>query len=141
MFGAATIAQFTSEATAANVRLQLGFVPGFVIYIQDLQGTNPNIRLWANRSLFASWQAGADDTILMTGSTGVLTLDTASIASYAGGDTVTATNVTDGLYRDKQGNEPAAGHVAQAGISIPAGDQTNSGKNLVLAFRADAPLV
>lgn len=135
------MAQFTSESTAAEVRLMLGFVPDFAIVIQDLQGTNPNIRFWANRTRFATWQAGADDSILMTGSTGVLTLDTSSISAYAGGDEVSATDVTNGLYRDAQGNEPAAGVIATAGLSIPAGDQTNSGKNLVLAFRAANPVV
>lgn len=141
MNGSVYVAQFTSEGTAADVRLMLGFVPGFVIYVQDLQGTNPNMRFWVNRALFSMWQAGADDSILDTGSSGILTLDTSSIAVYNGGDTVTAADVTAGLYRDRQGNEPAAGTIASAGISIPAGDQTNSGKNIVLAWRAAAALV
>lgn len=134
-----TIAQFTSESTAADIRLVLGFIPGLVHYIQDLQGTNPNARWWVNRDLFASWQAGADDTILITGSSGIYTLDTASIATYAGGDIVTAADVTAGLYRTHQGGVYAAGAVSGPGITIPAGDQTNSGKNVVFAWRADVP--
>lgn len=139
--GSVYIAQFTSEGTAADVRLVLGFIPALVRYIEDAVGTNPNERWWVNRSLFDLWQAGADDSILQTGSSGISTLDTSSISTYAGGDTVTAQNVTDGLYRLSDGTEPAAGTIVGAGIAIPAGDQTNSGKNLVFAWRCANPLV
>ena len=134
-------AQFTSEATAAAIRLQLGFVPDYVEYIENANGTNPNRRFWVNRDQFASIAAGADDSILETGSSGVNTLDTASIAVYNGGDIVTAADVTAGLYRDRQGNVATAGQRSQAGITIPAGDQTNSGVNFVLAVKFLAPKV
>jgi hypothetical protein len=139
--GSVYIAQFTSESTAADVRLVLGFIPALVRYVQDHQGTNPNERWWMNRDLFDLWQAGADDSILQTGSSGVSTLDTSSISSYAGGDTVTSSDVSAGLYRLSDGTEPAAGTIVGAGIAIPAGDQTNSGKNVVFAWRCANPLV
>lgn len=131
------IAQFTSSGTAAVAVVELGFVPDAVILVSDDQGTNPNMRLWVNPSKFAMAAAGADDSILDTGSTGVLTLDTASIAAYTGGDTVSATDVTNRKYFDRQGNVQAAGHIASEGVSIPAGDQVNSGKNYLIAFRID----
>lgn len=134
-------AQFTSEATAAAVRLMLGFVPDYVQYIQDANGTNPNLRIWVNRDQFDTIAAGADDSIIVTGSSGIFTLDTASIAVYNGGDIVTAADVTAGLYRDRQGNEPVAGTRSLAGISIPAGDQTNAGVNFVLAIKFLSPQV
>lgn len=132
-----SMAQFTSSGTAAEANIQLGFVPDAVLLITDTQGTNPNARIWMNTSNFSMWQAGADDTILITGSTGVFTVDTASIAAYAGGDTVTSTDVTNRKYFNRQGTVTAAAQVTQAGITIPAGDQTNSGKNVLWAFRND----
>ena len=134
-------AQFTSEGTAAAIRLQLGFVPDYVEYWENANGTNPNRRFWVNRAQFASIAAGADDSIIETGSSGINTLDTASIAVYNGGDIVTAADVTAGLYRDRQGNAATAGQRSQAGITIPAGDQTNSGVNFVLAIKFLAPRV
>lgn len=134
-------AQFTSESTAADIKLQLGFVPDYVEYISDANGTNPNRRTWINRANFALIAAEADDSILDTGSTGVVTLDTSSIAVYNGGDIVTAADVTAGTYRDRQGNEPVAGTRTSAGISIPAGDQANGGVNFVLAIKFLAPRV
>lgn len=134
-------AQWTSESTAAAVRLMLGFVPHFAHFIFDANGTNPNERYWVNRDIFTMIAAGADDSILITGSTGVATLDTASVATYAGGDIVTAADVTAGLYRDRLGNEPAAGTRSLAGLSIPAGDQVNSGVNFVYAFSFLAPKI
>lgn len=132
-----TMAQWTSSGTAADAKIQLGFVPDYVIVVNDCQGTNPNMRFWLNPGNFSMAAAGADDSILDTGSTGVLTLDTASVAAYTGGDTVTATDVTNRLYFDEQGNVTAAGKITQAGILSPAGDQVNSGKNYLIAFRND----
>lgn len=132
-------AEFQSAATAADVVVVLGTVPHAIIGYIDDRATNPNIRTWFNRDLFTLWQAGADDVILDTGSTGVLTLDTASIAAYAGGDIVTADDVTNTKYRDRHGNTLAAGTRTGAGFSIPAGDQTNSGYNHFLCFVFDVP--
>jgi|ERR1051326_8672095 hypothetical protein len=132
-------AQFTSESTAAAAVVELGFVPDMAIVIFDAQGTNPNMRLWFNisKSYLSNAAAGSDDSILMTGSTGVYTLDTASIAAYSGGDTVASADVTAGLYHNRAGTVQAAGHITAAGLSIPAGDQVNSGKNIIIAFRGD----
>lgn len=133
------LAEFQSAATAADVVVVLGTVPHYIEAFLDDRATNPNKRYWFNRDLFTLWQAGADDTILDTGSTGVLTVDTASIAAYAGGDIVTADDVTNTKYRDRHGNTLAAGTRTGAGFSIPAGDQTNSGYNHFVCIVSDQP--
>lgn len=140
--GTVAIAQFTSTSTAAIVSISLGFVPDFAIVVQDAQGTNPLMRFWVNRANFNQWQAGADDTILLTGDTSggtdALTLDTASISAYTGGDVVSATDVTNRRYAKRDGSLYAANDITGAGLTIPAGDQTNSGKNFIFAWRNDA---
>lgn len=134
------IAQFTSTASTATIAvICLGYVPDYVEYYQDCQGTNPNKYTWVNTAKFSMFAAGADDTILMTGSTGVLTLDTASLAAHTGGDDISATDVTNRKYFDVQGNVLAATETSKAGISIPAGDQTASGKNFLVCWRAETP--
>lgn len=129
-------AQFQSTATTATVAVVcLGFVPVHVRALIDTRGANPNQLEWFNRDRFSMWQAGADDAILTTGLTGTTTLDLASISAYAGGDVVTATDVTNRKYFDPQGAVLAAGTIAPAGISIPAGDQVASGYNFIIADR------
>ena len=133
------ITKWDSQATAADAKVSLGFVPDFAICIFDERGTNPNIRFWFNRARYTDWQAGADDSILMTGSSGVLTVDTASVAAYAGGDKVAAADVTAGTYykRAFASTGYAAGDLTSAGLAIPAGDQVNAGHNTIVAFRSD----
>jgi hypothetical protein len=129
-------AQFRSTTTTATVAIVcFGFVPVHVRALIDTRGTNPNQLEWFNRARFGLWQAGADDAILTTGSTGVMTVDTASISTYAGGDVVTSTDVTNRKYFDTQGNVLVAGTIAPAGISIPAGDQVADGYNFIIADR------
>lgn len=132
-------AEFQSAASAADVVVVLGFVPHFILGHINNRATNPNTLVWWNRDLYTIWQAGADDTILTTGSSGIDTVDTASIAAYAGGDIVTADDVTNTKYRDRHGNTLAAGTRTGAGFSIPAGDQTNSGYNDFLCVVTDVP--
>ncbi len=133
------IAQFTSSSTAAVAVICLGYVPDLVEYYENCQGTNPNKRVWVNTAKYSMAAAGADDTILVTGSSGVYTLDTASIAAHTGGDDISDTDVTNRKYFDVQGNVLAATETSKEGISIPAGDQTNSGKNILLCWRAENP--
>lgn len=129
------IARFVSTpTTATDAVIQLGWKPSFVIAFFDCQGTNPNMRYWADDSKW-DWAAGANDSILCTGSTGVLTVDGDSITKYDGGDTVTATDVTNRKYFNIQGVVSAAGTLTKAGLSIPAGDQVASGVNLLVCFR------
>lgn len=129
-------AQYRSTTPAATLSvICFGFVPVHVRALIDSRGTNPNQLEWFNRDRFSMWQAGADDAVLTTGSTGVITVDTASIAAYAGGDVVTAADVTARKYFDCQGNVLAAGTIAPAGISIPAGDQVADGYNFIQAHR------
>jgi len=129
------VAQFTSASTAAVASISLGFKPDFAIFIQDHGGTNPNVRLWANNAKFDEWAAAL--ALLVTGSTGAITRDTASLTVYDGGDVVTSTDVTNKKYWKPSGDLYAAGDTTGAGITVPAGDQTNSGANLLIAFRAD----
>lgn len=130
------LAQFTSSGTAADVSVSLGFTPAIVIAVMNAAGTNPDIRIWPNKDV-VSQHAGADDTFLITGATGIITNDTASLAKYAGGDDVTATDVTNRRYAKRDGSLFAAGDKTTPGFFVPAGDQTNSGVNLFFCFRGD----
>lgn len=135
------VAAFQSAASAADTYVNLGFVPHVIIGYLDNRATNPNTRVWFNRDVFSTWQAGADDTILTTGSTGVDTVDTASFAKYEGGEIVTAAQVTAENHKDRAGSILAAGTRTKAGFLVPAGDQTNSGYNHFICIKADTPKV
>ena len=129
------IASFASSSTAAIASLSLGFVPDVVIFVEAHGGTNPNVRIWTNNATVPAWAAAL--SLLITGSSGIITRDTSSIVAFAGGNVVTADDVTARSYFKADGTVHAAGDTTGKGITIPAGDQTNSGANLVLAFRAD----
>lgn len=132
-----TIAQFVSKSSSAGiVNVELGFVPDFIIGIFDIDGTNPNLRVWANDEKFSAWTAAL--SLLVTGSTGVITRDTTGIDAYDGNETIAATETVDtaGKHVDLGGTAASAGHVTSPGIAIPADHQTASGKNLIIAFRA-----
>ena len=132
----ADFAQWTSDSTPHIVTVVLGYVPDFAEVYIGIEDTNSDLYEWANIATFSQWVAAAD-ALLTTGSTGVRTLDsTNSPFAYAGGDTVTATDVTNGAYRNRDGAILAAGVVTQAGISIPAGAQSSSSKNFLRAYRA-----
>lgn len=91
--------RFTSAGTAADVTEVLGFVPTFVIAFIDIGGTNPNMLVKAG--------AESDESMLTTGSSGVITspADTSAI-------TLTTT-----------------------GFTVVAAGQVNSGVNAWIAFR------
>lgn len=133
------IVAFASEATAEAVNIMLGFVPAYVVYLRDTNGTNPNRYEWFNTDDYPSWSADADgdnDTCLLTtGSTGVVTVIDDGIKPYAGAEVVASG--TDENFRDREGDIPAVGTVTSQGITIPAAIQTNSGRNVVLAYRSE----
>lgn len=130
-----SLAQFTSANPATIASVSLGFTPEALVLIEAHGATNPNIRIWANNARFSEWAAAL--ALLITGSTGVVTRDTASVIAYAGGDVVTSDDVTAKRYFKRDGSLYAAGDITEAGITIPAGDQTSAGANLILAFRND----
>jgi len=138
------IVEFISASTAGIVNVELGFEPDFAILIQAHAATNPNLYLWANSKYAGSSVAAGSGwpallSLLITGSTGVVTRDTTGIGVYAGGDTVASdeTNNTAGKHIDLAGDPASSGHVTAPGLSIPADHQTNSGRNLLLAFKED----
>ena len=93
------IGRFTSAWSAADVTEVLGWVPSLVIAFIDLSGTSPN--------MLVKCAAESDETMLTTGTTGVITTpaDTSGI-------TLTTT-----------------------GFTIVAAGQVNSGVNQWIAFR------
>lgn len=134
------MAQFVSASTAGVVNVMLGFVPDFVIGFFDIDGTNPNIRFWHNETEFALTGTAAL-SLLLTGSSGVVTRDTTGITPFAGGTQLAALETAasnpkhvspDGVLIDD------LTRFTQAGIAIPADHQTNSGKNLIIAFRRNS---
>lgn len=131
------IAQFTSASTAGVVNVQLGFKPDFCIFIADLAGTNPNINIWGNAETVPSWTAAL--ALLITGSTGVVTRDTASLNTYDGGDVIASAETVNSAPKhvDLYGTAAAAGAVTSEGISIPADHQGNSKVCMLFAFGAD----
>lgn len=152
-----TMAQFTAGGTARRTLLQLGFIPDAVIVIANHGGTNPDILVWANKGgqtidaalqiaggpttlpdVLSQW-LDADDHLLITGSTGVVTRVTTGIKIYQGGETIAAdeTVSSNPVHPFAKGNFPKAGCVTAAGIELPAAILTNSAKYIVLAFRRD----
>jgi|SRR5581483_5026431 hypothetical protein len=131
------IVEFISASSAATVYVELGFVPDFAILIQNHGGTNPNLHYWLNNDKFSGWAAAL--SLLHTGATGVLTRNATGITKYAGNETI-ATNETDntsGKHITRTGAAGVAGHVTAPGLTLPAGVQTNSGRNVLVAFKND----
>lgn len=133
--------EFISASTAGIVHVELGFVPDYAILFQNHADTAPNIRLYVNGGsgkTFPNWVAAR--SLLLTGTTGVVSGDDTGMTVYAGGDVIASAETanTAGKHIDLDGNPAAAGHRTSAGISIPADHQTNSGRNLLIAFRHDA---
>lgn len=75
---------FTSAATAAAVTEVVGFQPSLIMAFIDIGGTSPN--------MLVKTVVEADETMLTTGTTGVITTpaDTSGIALTAAGFTVAA---------------------------------------------------
>ena len=91
--------RFTSASSAADVTEVLGFVPTIVIVFVAVGATSPN--------MLVATQALSTETMLTTGSTGVITTPAA-----ASGIVFTTT-----------------------GFTVPAGVQTNDGVNAWIAIR------
>lgn len=92
---------FTSAGSAADVTETLPWAPSLFICFIDIEGTNPNMLVQSAYS--------TTDTMLTTGSTGVIT--TPAVSS---GITISTTANT---------------------VTIESGAQVNSGKNAWIAFK------
>lgn len=156
------IAQWTTGSTARLTRLLLGFVPDYCRIFVNHEATNPSILEWFNKggqtlpaaqqvpnpnaaatgpgtqapSVISQW-LDADDHLLLTGSTGVVTRVTSGIAAYFGGDLIAADNTIDSnpVHIFDDGKFAKAGLVTPAGISIPAASLTANGLNVGIFFR------
>lgn len=148
------VAQWTVSSTARATNLQLGFVPDYVEAILNHGATNPDFLYWFNKggqtlpasqqvggisaapSLFSQW-LDADDHLILTGSSGVVTRVTTGIAVYFGGDLIAADETVDSnpVHPYADGSFPKAGEITLPGILLPAAVLTASGKCLVKAFR------
>lgn len=152
------MAQFTAGSTARRTLLQLGFVPDFVLVIGAHTATNPNLLLWCNKggqsvpaeqvitgapttypNVLSQW-LDADDHLLVTGSTGVVTRVTTGIKAYFGGERISADETINSnpVHPFTQGTFPKAGAVTAAGIELPAAILANDALYIVLAWRRDA---
>jgi len=133
---AIAIVEYISASTAGIVNVMLGFVPDFAILIQDHGGTNPSIRFWANNSAFSGWATAL--SLLLTGSSGVVTRDTTGPTVFAGTTQITAAESVndDPKHVNNAGAEvTVVPFITQAGLVIPVDHQTNGGRNLLIAFR------
>ena len=132
------IITYTSKSTARVTTLLLGYVPDAVVHISDFGATNPNLHIWNNTNKYALWTAAL--SLLLTGSTGVVTRDTSGMAVFAGGGALAAEETADNfIYLDGDSAEVTvvANDRLQPGVRIPADHQTNSGTNIVWCFRGD----
>lgn len=129
------IVEFISASTAGVVNVSLGFKPDFVLLIADHGGTNPNMRFWVNNARFSGWAVAL--SLLLLGSTGVVTRDTTGITAQDGNVTVPAqTENSDPKHLRRTGTIHATGDQTSEGIAIPADHQVNSGRNVILCFRS-----
>lgn len=135
-------AQFVSKTSSAGiVNVELGFIPDFVMLFAGYDQANPNIYFWAKGGTGKTFpQYTAALSLLVTGTTGVVTRDVSGIDEYAGGETIAAaeTDNTAGKHVNRAGVAAGAGHVTAPGITVPVDHQTASAFNLVLAWRVNA---
>jgi hypothetical protein len=133
------VCEFISKSSSAGVvDIEFGFDPDLAILIVNHGGTNPNVYIWANNAKFSNWAAAL--ALLITGSTGVITRETSGPTVYAGGDLVSSAETanSDPKHIDLSGTAAAANHITASGLSIPAGLQTASARNLAIAIRVNA---
>jgi len=129
------IVEFISASTAGIVNVQLGFTPERAILITAHDDTNPDQREWFNVAYHASWAAGK--SLLTTGSSGANTVDAASMTAYAGGLKITVAETVNSSPKhiDTAGTAHSGdGTITAAGIAIPAGDQVNGKRNILIAW-------
>lgn len=131
------IVEFVSASTAATVYVELGFIPDYCELISDHAGT-PVIYKWVNNTRFSGFPAA--NIVKLPGGTAANSADTNTLmAPYAGGDAVTSAETanTSGKHVNRDGAPSAAGRITAPGVSIAAGAQVNSGRNVLLATRND----
>ena len=148
------IAQFTAGSTARQTFVQFGFIPDLVLVIANHTATNPDLLLWINKggqtlpasqqvpnvttapSILSQW-LDANDHLLVTGSTGVITRVTTGIAAYFGGDLIAADESVSSnpVHPYADGTFPKAGAITAAGIELPAAILTNSALYMVIGWR------
>jgi hypothetical protein len=132
------MAQFTSKTSAAGVvNIMFGFKPDLVIMIRDLSAVSPDIRVWLDSGQLPLWTI---NSLLITGTTGVITKVASMFSTYAGGTKVTTAETTDSdpKHVDRAGTAHSGdGTITAEGIAVAAAAQTAGKVNIVLAFRAD----
>jgi hypothetical protein len=127
---------FSANGSALDiVRIELGFVPDAWFFISDHAGTNPLVMFGFNNRYMSDWTNALG--LLITGSTGVITRDTASIDEWVGTNEVLAAEATSNNthdYYDMSGAEitRAAGDVSKPGVQIPADHFPGVGDKCVL---------
>ena len=127
---------FSANGSALDItRVELGFVPDAWFFISDHAGTNPNIFFGFNNRYQSDWTNALG--LLITGSTGVVTRDTASIDEYVGTNDLLAAEATSNNthdYIDFTGAEvtKAAGDAVKPGVQIPADHFPGVGDKCVL---------
>lgn len=148
------IAQWTAHSTARKTRLLLGFIPDYVRIIANHTATSPDVLEWFNKggqTLPAGQQVpgtttapanisqwlDADDHLLVTGTSGIVTRVTTGISAYFGGDVLSADDAVSSnpVHIFDDGTFGKAGLVTPAGIEIPAAVLTNSALYIALCFR------
>lgn len=132
------IIQYTSKATARVTTFLLGYVPDAVVHISDFGATNPNIHIWNNTNKYSLWTAAL--SLLLTGSSGIVTRDTTGMTVFAGGAALSTEETADNfIYVNPDSTEVTVvvDDPLQPGVRVPADHQTNSGTNIVWFFRSD----
>lgn len=131
-----SMAQWTVGGTARATYVMFGFVPDYVRVFINHSATNPDILEWFNKATLSQW-LDADDHLLLTGSTGVVTRVTTGIAAYAGGDTIAAdeTISSNPVHVFTDGTFAKAGLITPAGIFLPAAILTANGLCVAIAHR------
>jgi hypothetical protein len=142
------VVEFQSKATLGIVRLELGYVPDFVIFLSDHGdiGTNTmDLRFWANVRKYPGWPAGR--SWLVDEAAGSPNADEVAtgMTVWAGGEIPSNQETADGYHyvaingsevtRNYSGSTPPP--PSPAGIELAVSVQTASARCLIVAMRAD----
>lgn len=129
------IVEFASASVAGVVNIQLGYVPDYVEFVSDHGGT-PKVMKWLNPVKYPNFPASR--TVQILGGTAVFAPDgTSMITAYTGYERLTADQTVNSAPKhiDREGVAGLNGRMTQAGITISAAAQVNSGRNIVFAYR------
>jgi hypothetical protein len=134
------LVEFASHSTAGVVDVSLGFTPSWCIFIEDHGVAAFKVHLWCNNSRFSNWAAALSLEILGHASAMTSARNTSGITAYSGGDSITtALSGQENIGRDGAAYDGSTTPVITTeGVTIPAALQTNSARNLLIAFRDDA---